>query len=58
LLERLPRHRTTHATLLRTILDVTRGASAAPHGHQAPPLEELSEAGNRARALGLLARSH
>jgi LuxR family maltose regulon positive regulatory protein len=44
LLERLPPHRTTHATLLRTILDVTGGASAAPHGHQAPPLDELSEA--------------
>jgi LuxR family transcriptional regulator, maltose regulon positive regulatory protein len=44
LLDRLPRHRTAHATLLRTVLDVLAGASPrAPVGGVAL-LEELSEA--------------
>ncbi len=44
LLERLPRHRTGHATLRQTILDVLAG-SAPPHrGQPAPLLDELSEA--------------
>jgi LuxR family maltose regulon positive regulatory protein len=44
LLERHPRHRTAHATLLSTILDVLAGSSPHPSG-EAPPLpEELSEA--------------
>jgi LuxR family maltose regulon positive regulatory protein len=44
LLERLPRHQTAHATLLRTILDVRRGSSAPPAGAPGPLTEELSEA--------------
>jgi LuxR family transcriptional regulator, maltose regulon positive regulatory protein len=44
LVERLPRHRTTHATLLRTILDVLGGGSAAPTCGPAYLLEDLSEA--------------
>jgi LuxR family transcriptional regulator, maltose regulon positive regulatory protein len=43
ILERLPRHRTAHATLRQTILDVLAG-SAPPSGGQAAGLrEELSE---------------
>ncbi len=44
LLERHPRHRTAHATLVRTILDVLAGASAPARTQAAPLLEELSEA--------------
>jgi LuxR family transcriptional regulator, maltose regulon positive regulatory protein len=44
LLERVPRHRTAHATLLRSILDVITGASAPPGDRPEPLLEELSEA--------------
>jgi LuxR family transcriptional regulator, maltose regulon positive regulatory protein len=43
-LERLPRHRTRHHTLLRTILDVRAGSSARPRGAPAPLREELSDA--------------
>jgi LuxR family maltose regulon positive regulatory protein len=45
LIEGIPRHRTAHATFLRTILDVLGGASAPPSGESiAPLLDELSEA--------------
>jgi LuxR family maltose regulon positive regulatory protein len=44
LVEGLPRHRTTHATLIGTILDVLGGGSAQTCGEPAPLLEELSEA--------------
>ncbi len=44
LLERLPRHRTAHPTLLRTILDVLAGSSAPHRDAPAPLLDELSEA--------------
>ena len=44
LLERLPRHRTAHATLLRTILAVLAGVSAPGRGEPRALLEELSEA--------------
>ncbi|HET7379787.1 MAG TPA: LuxR C-terminal-related transcriptional regulator [Gaiellales bacterium] len=44
MLERLPRHRTAHATLLRTILDVRAGSSARPRRAPAPLLDELSDA--------------
>jgi LuxR family transcriptional regulator, maltose regulon positive regulatory protein len=44
LLERLPRHRTAHGTLLRTILDMLAGISAPPRGEPAPLLDELSQA--------------
>jgi LuxR family maltose regulon positive regulatory protein len=44
LLERHPRHRTAHATLLSTILDVLAGASPPSSGETTPLPEELSEA--------------
>jgi LuxR family maltose regulon positive regulatory protein len=44
LLERLPRHRTAHATLLRTILSVLAGVSAPARGEPCALAEELSEA--------------
>ena len=44
LLERHPRHRTTHATLLATILDVLAGSSPAPTDGSTPLREELSDA--------------
>ena len=44
LLERHPRHRTAHATLLSEILDVLAGLAAAARGAAAPLHEELSEA--------------
>ena len=44
LLERLSRHRTAHATLRRTILDVLAGAAPPATGAPAPLVEELSEA--------------
>jgi LuxR family maltose regulon positive regulatory protein len=44
ILERLPRHRTAHATLRRTILDVLTGEAPTLQGKPAPPLDELSEA--------------
>ena len=44
LLERHPRHRTAHATLLTEILDVLAGASLRPPAAVAPLREELSEA--------------
>ena len=44
LVERYPRHRTSHATFLATILDVLAGKSAAPCVEAAPLLDELSAA--------------
>ena len=44
ILERVPRHRTAHATLRRTILDVLTGEAPALQGKPAPLLDELSEA--------------
>jgi LuxR family transcriptional regulator, maltose regulon positive regulatory protein len=44
ILERLPRHRTAHATLRQTILDILVGSAAAVCGKSAPLLDELSEA--------------
>jgi len=44
LLERLPRHRTAHGALLRTILDVLGGTSVPRRGEPVPLREELSEA--------------
>ena len=44
LLERHPRHRTTHATLLATILGMLAGRSPPPGGETALLREELSEA--------------
>jgi LuxR family maltose regulon positive regulatory protein len=44
LLERHPRHRTAHASLLIEILEVLSGASAQRRGAVAPPHEELSQA--------------
>lgn len=44
LLQRHPRHRTAHATLLSAILDVLAGTSPQPRGQMAPPMQELSDA--------------
>ena len=44
LLERHPRHRTAHGTLLSTILDLLRGSSPRPERRAAPLRDELSEA--------------
>ncbi|HTL06302.1 MAG TPA: LuxR C-terminal-related transcriptional regulator [Gemmatimonadales bacterium] len=44
LLERHPRHRTTHATLLSAIRDLLAGTSPQPRGRVAPLLEQLSDA--------------
>jgi LuxR family transcriptional regulator, maltose regulon positive regulatory protein len=44
LLERHPRHRTAHATLLATILDVLAGSAPRQADETAPLQEELSEA--------------
>lgn len=44
MLERLPRHRTAHATLLTTILDHLGGRSLGSGGEPRPLAEELSEA--------------
>jgi LuxR family transcriptional regulator, maltose regulon positive regulatory protein len=44
LLEQYPRHRTKHATLLRTILDVAAGASAPRRGDTPVLFEDLSDA--------------
>jgi LuxR family maltose regulon positive regulatory protein len=44
MLERHPRHRSSHSTLLRTILAVINGASAPTRAEAAPLLEELSDA--------------
>jgi LuxR family transcriptional regulator, maltose regulon positive regulatory protein len=44
LLERHPRHRTAHATLLSTILDVLAGGSPPTGGEATPLREQLSEA--------------
>jgi LuxR family transcriptional regulator, maltose regulon positive regulatory protein len=44
LLERHPRHRTAHATLLSAILAVLAGTSPRPRHQVAPLLEELSDA--------------
>jgi LuxR family transcriptional regulator, maltose regulon positive regulatory protein len=44
LLQRHPRHRTAHATLLSAILDVLAGTSPQPRGQVAPPMQELSDA--------------
>ena len=44
LLERHPRHRTAHATLISTILDTLAGRASAQRGPAAPLRDELSEA--------------
>jgi LuxR family maltose regulon positive regulatory protein len=44
LLEQYPRHRTKHATLLRTILDVAGGSSAPRRGDTPVLFEDLSDA--------------
>jgi LuxR family maltose regulon positive regulatory protein len=44
LLERHPRHRTAHVTLLSEILDVLAGSSATARGTAAPLRDELSDA--------------
>ncbi len=44
LVERIPRHRTAHGSLLRTILDVRAGSSAPRRAEAAPLRDELSEA--------------
>jgi LuxR family maltose regulon positive regulatory protein len=44
LLDRLPRHRSAHAALRRTILDVLAGSAPTPTGPRPELLEELSEA--------------
>ena len=44
LLERHPRHRTAHATLISTILDALAGRTAPQTGQVAPLRDELSEA--------------
>jgi LuxR family maltose regulon positive regulatory protein len=44
LLERHPRHRTAHATLISTILDALAGRAAPQRGPAAPLRDELSEA--------------
>ncbi len=44
LLERHPKHRTSHATLLSTILDVLAGSAPDPTGEPTSLREELSEA--------------
>jgi len=44
LLERHPRHRTAHGTLLATILDLLRGSSRGPERAAAALRDELSEA--------------
>ena len=52
LLERHPSHRTAHATLLSTILDVLAGASPPPSSEPIPLREELS--GAELRVVGYL----
>jgi LuxR family transcriptional regulator, maltose regulon positive regulatory protein len=42
--DRLPRHRTAHATLRQTILDVIAGSAPGPRGEPATLRDELSEA--------------
>ena len=44
LFERLPRHRTAHATLVRAILDALCGSTAPRSGPGEPMLDELSDA--------------
>ena len=44
LLERHPRHRTAHATLISTILDTLAGRAAPRRGPAAPLRDELSDA--------------
>jgi LuxR family maltose regulon positive regulatory protein len=44
ILERVPQHRTAHATLRQTVLDVLAGAAPAPGGVPAGLRDELSEA--------------
>ena len=44
LLERHPKHRTAHATLVSTILDTLTGRAAPPGGSAAPLREPLSDA--------------
>ncbi len=44
LLERHPKHRTAHATLISTILDTLAGRSSPQRGSDAPLRDELSEA--------------
>ncbi len=52
LLERQPKHRTAHATLISTILDVLAGRAAPQRGPAAPLREQLSDA--ELRVLGYL----
>jgi LuxR family transcriptional regulator, maltose regulon positive regulatory protein len=44
LIERLPRHRTAHATLLRTVLDVLAGSRVETSSKSVPFADELSDA--------------
>jgi LuxR family transcriptional regulator, maltose regulon positive regulatory protein len=44
LLERHPKHRTAHGTLISTILDTLAGRAAPPRGRAAPLQDELSDA--------------
>ena len=44
ILDRLPRHRTAHATLRQTILDIVAGSPPRPSGEASALLEELSDA--------------
>ncbi len=44
LLERMPRHRTAHATLVRTIMDLRAGQPVPGRGEPDPLLEALSDA--------------
>ena len=44
LLERHPKHRTAHATLISTILDTLAGRAAPQRGPAAPLRDELSDA--------------
>ena len=44
MLARIPRHRTAHATLLTTILDLLSGRSPRSRGEPRAAVEELSEA--------------
>lgn len=52
ILERLPRHRTAHGTLRRTILDVISGSAPRGAGQPAELLDELSDA--ELRVVGYL----
>ena len=51
LLERHPRHRTAHATLISTILDTLAGRAAPRRGPAAPLRDELSDGGAARRQV-------